>query len=277
MWFLQRAVGYSLTADIREQCFFLLYGAGSNGKSTFIKTISALFADYARTTPVETLLVRHGNNIPNDVARLKGARFVSAVETEGGKRLAESLVKQLTGGDKVAARFLHREFFEFEPTFKLWLAVNHKPKIRGTDHAIWRRIRLIPFTVTIPDSEQDKDLPEKLREELPGILRWAVEGCLWWQRDGLGTPEVVKAATAGYQTEMDVVGNFLAECTESENGATVTTKELYDSYMRWCEQAGEKPITKRDLGTHLSERGFESARNWQGRFWQGLSLRKHDT
>src|SRR5262249_54371075 len=150
----------------------------------------------------------------NDVARLKGARFVSAIEAEDGRRLAEALIKQMTGGDTMTARFLYGEFFEFLPEFKIFLAVNHKPLIRNTDHAIWRRIRLVPFTVTIPEAERDKDLPAKLRRELSGILAWAVQGCLDWQRAGLGMPEAVKAATAEYRAEMDVLDQFLAERCE---------------------------------------------------------------
>ena len=161
--FLQKAVGYSLTGLTLEQVIFMLYGVGSNGKSTLLNIILELLADYGRQTGTETLLVKRGDQIPNGVARLAGSRFVSAVETESGRRLAEGLVKQMTGGDRMTARFLHHEFFEFQPTFKLWLAVNHKPRITGSDHAIWRRIRLIPFTLTVPESERDPDLTEKLK------------------------------------------------------------------------------------------------------------------
>jgi putative DNA primase/helicase len=176
IWFFQKAVGYSLTGSIEEQCYFILYGGGSNGKSTAVNTISALLGVYARHTPTGTLLVKNSDAVRNDVARLQGARFVSAVEAEGGRKLAEALVKQLTGGDKVTARYLNHEHFEFEPAFKVWLAVNHKSIIRGTDHGTWRHIRLIPFKVTIPNGEQDKSLMGKLQAELRGILRWAVEG-----------------------------------------------------------------------------------------------------
>ncbi|HLI51013.1 MAG TPA: phage/plasmid primase, P4 family, partial [Thermomicrobiaceae bacterium] len=189
--FLQRAIGYSLTGSIREQVAFIAWGAGSNGKSTLFDLLLDLLGDYAMQTPTDTLMAKRQDAIPNDVARLRGARFVAAVETEDGRRLSEPLVKQLTGGDRVTARFMRAEWFEFSPTFKLWLATNHKPVIRGTDHAIWRRIRLIPFTVTIAEADQDKELPAKLRAEMPGILRWAIDGCLSWQRDGLGVPEAV--------------------------------------------------------------------------------------
>ena len=209
--FLQKAIGYSLTAITREQCFFILYGNGANGKSTFLNMLSALLGDYGRQTRTETLLVKRGDQIPNDIARLAGSRFVCAVETENGRRLAEGLIKQMTGCDRMTARFLHREFFEFEPTFKLWLAVNHKPKVRGSDHAVWRRIRLIPFTVTIPEAERDSDLSAKLRVELPGILAWSVKGCELWQSNGLKPPKTVAAATEDYRKEADVIAAFLDE------------------------------------------------------------------
>ena len=167
--------------------------------------------DYGRDCPAETLLAKRDSGINNDVARLAGARLVCAIETEDGKRFAESLVKALTGGDTITARFLHREFFEFVPQFKLWLATNHKPTIRGDDHAIWRRIRLIPFSVTIPEAEQDGELGAKLAEERAGILKWAIEGCLAWQRDGLQTPEPVRTATADYRADMDRLGQWIDE------------------------------------------------------------------
>jgi putative DNA primase/helicase len=178
--FVQKAVGYSLTGSTQEQCLFMLYGTGANGKSTFLNAVNRMLGEYASHTPTETLLINRSNGVRNDLARLQGARFVTAVEAEGRRQLAEAQVKQLTGGDKITARYLYQEHFEFYATFKLWLAVNHKLTIQGTDHAIWRRIRLIPFTVTIPEPERDKGLEEKLRAELPGILRWAVEGCLAW-------------------------------------------------------------------------------------------------
>ncbi len=251
--FLQKATGYSLIGSTRDQCFFLLYGTGSNGKSTYIKTISTMLGDYAGATPMESLLIKRGDAIRNDVARLAGLRFVSAVETEGGRRLAESLVKQLTGGDKMTARFLHHEFFEFDPAFKLWLAVNHKPKIVGTDNAIWRRVRLIPFEVTISDAEKDPDLAEKLKAELPGILNWALEGLQRWRREGLKEPDAVKAATRAYRSEMDVIGNFLEDCCDTDAEAEVNKAALYKAYAEWAHEAGERTVSKNDFGTAMLE------------------------
>jgi len=270
--FLQTAVGYALVGDMREQVIFIFYGTGANGKSTFLVTIHSLLGDYARQTPTDTLLTKKGSTIPNDVARLKGSRFVEAAEVESGKQLAESLVKQLTGGDKMSARFLYGEYFEFDPTFKIFLAVNHKPTIRGSDHAIWRRIRLVPFNVTIPPEEQDKTLVERLRSELPGILRWAVEGCRLWQRDGLEIPDSVKAATGEYRKEMDVIGDFITECCEEVPEVKTPFKAIYERYEGWCEQNQEEPIGTKGFGTCLNERGFPSVRTSTERFRKGIRL-----
>jgi putative DNA primase/helicase len=274
--FVQKAVGYSLTGSTEEQCFFILYGAGANGKSTLIQTISALLKDYARQTPTETLLVQRGDGPRNDLARLQGARFVSASEVEGGRKLAEALVKQLTGGDTLTARYLYKEHFEFQPTFKIWLAVNHKPGVQGTDHAIWRRMRLLPFTVTIPAAEQDKRLTEKLQAEQPGILRWAVEGCRAWQQEGLEPPSAVKRATGDYRAEMDVIAAFIQDCCVLGDHHHVNTRELYAEYRGWCEQIGESPVTQKALATVLQERGCTSGRKSQGRLWSGIALKEDE-
>jgi putative DNA primase/helicase len=183
------------------------------------------------------------------------------------------LVKQLTGGDKVTARFLYSEFFEFDARFKVFLSTNHKPVIRGTDNAIWRRIRLIPFEVTIPEEKQDKELPRKLRSELPGILAWAVRGCLRWQKYGLGQPEKVSAATENYRDEMDVFGGFLRDCCVVEKKATVPTGQLYGAYKSWCEGTGEKALTQQKLAIVLADRGLRRWRTGRVRGWSGLALR----
>ena len=273
--FLQRAVGYSLTGATVEQVLFLLYGTGANGKSTFTETLRALLADYATQAEFTTFLARTSDSVRNDIARLVGARFVSASEAEGGRPLAEAVVKQMTGGDIVTARFLFKEFFEFRPDFKVWLAANHKPSVRGTDHGIWRRIRLVPFAVTIPPEQRDKRLPERLRAELPGILAWAVRGCLAWQQEGLGAPPEVLAATDSYREEMDVLAGFLDEHCVVQPGAFVATKELYAAYATWAEGAGEKKLSKKWLAMRLAERGLSSGRGLRGaRGWSGLRLRR---
>ncbi len=274
--FVQKAAGHSLTGDTREQVIFIPYGTGSNGKTSFVRVLLDLLGDYGCQTRTETLLVKRGDAIPNDVARLHRARLVAAVEADAGRRLAEGLVKQLSGGDRVVARFLHREFFEFTPTFKVWLAVNHKPTIRGTDHAIWRRVRLIPFDVTIPEREQDRALVERLKGELPGILTWAVEGCQLWQQEGLGLPLAVRTATAGYRAEMDAVGTFLGECCVSAPDAEVAVGELYEAYTTWCARSGEEAVSKKALSTLLEERGFAPGHSETARLRRGLRLRRPD-
>jgi len=275
--FLQRAIGYSLTGDTREQCLFLLHGSGSNGKSTFLEVLQALLGDYAASTPSASLLAKDRHDgIPNDIARLRGARLVTAVEIGEGKRLNEELVKRLTGQDTLTGRFLFAEFFDFQPEFKLWIACNHLPTIRGTDHAIWRRIRLIPFTVTIPDDEQDKQLPAKLRAELPGILRWAVQGCLDWQREGLGTPQEVSAATKAYRDSMDVLGAFIDECCAVKDYAKIKASALYAAYEQWCKDNAEQPLVQRNFGLQLSERGYERYRNQGAHWWRGIGLPGQD-
>ena len=261
--FVQRAVGYSLTSDIREQVIFIVPGCGSNGKSTLADVLLAMLGDYAQQTPTGSLMVKRGEGISNDLARLKGARLVAAVESDEGRRLSEALVKQLTGGDRIAARFMRAEWFEFKPS---------KPVIRGTDHAIWRRIRLIPFDVTIPDAQQDKRLPEKLREELPGILNWAIEGCLAWQRDGLGISEEVTAATAAYREEMDVIGGWVTDQCVTGDALRTKASDLYAAYRTWCENAGEKPVSQRKVASLLRERGFTPDKDKHARYWPGIGL-----
>jgi putative DNA primase/helicase len=270
--FVQKAIGYALTGSTDEQCLFILHGSGANGKSTFLNTISALIGDYARQTPTETPLVKRGEGISNDVARLHGARFVSAMEVEQGRRLAEAQVKQLTGGDLLAARYLYQEFFEFRPQFKLFMGVNHTPVIQGTDHGIWRRLHVVRFAVTIPEAEQDKALMQKLQAELPGILRWAVEGCLTWQAEGLQRPRAVAEATEEYRAEMDVLVRFLLECCDVGPEAQVAIGLLYARYVSWCALMDEAPVKGRDFTAALRVRGFQQGRSKHERFWQGLAL-----
>ncbi len=206
---------------------------------------------------------------------MQGKRFISAIEAEGERRLAEVLIKQLTGGDTVTARFLFSEFFDYKPQFKIWLACNHKPIIRGTDHAIWRRIKLIPFNVTIPEAEQDKHLTEKLQDELPGILAWAVKGCLEWQQKGLQTPDEVKTATSEYQGEMDVIQAFLDDrCFTKKDSKDVKTipSILYAAYTKWCSENGETPLNSNSFGRRLSEKGFMANQTGGSRWRYGVGL-----
>lgn len=270
--FLQRAIGYSLTGDTGEQCLFILHGYGANGKSTFLQAISSMLGDYAMQTPTETLLVKRKGSIPNDVARLKGARMVTASEAEADQRLAEGLIKQMTGEDTLSARLLHQEWFDFKPTHKIFLATNHKPKINGMDPAIWRRINLIPFDVTIPEHKRDKKLLSKLEKELPGILAWAVKGCLDWIANGLGTPDEVRTATNQYQIDMDVMAQFLNDCCVIDDTEIVAAKNLYAAYLSWCEEVGEESLKQRSFGMKLKEKGFSNFKKRNGHYWKGLNL-----
>ena len=209
--FLQTAAGWALSRDTSEQTMFILYGTGANGKSTFLNTIMHLLGDYAIATFTETFMRKNGDQNTNDVARLRGTRFVTTTEAEQGRRLSEPIIKQITGNDRMTARFLYGEYFNFVPTCKIFLATNHKPVIKGTDHGIWRRIKLIPFTTRILDEKQDKRLDEKLKAEASGILNWLLEGTYRWRKERLRVPAAILHATDEYRGEMDVIGNFLKE------------------------------------------------------------------
>jgi putative DNA primase/helicase len=273
--FLQRAVGYSLTGATGEQCWFLLYGRGANGKSTFLRILRAVAGDYARQIDTATLLAqrRDGGAPSPDLAALRGARIVTAQEPEEGRRLADSLLKQLTGEDAMSARHLHAEMMTFEPTAKVWLAANHKPEVRDTSVAMWRRVRLVPFTVQIPEEERDPDLYLKLTAELPGILAWAVQGCLAWQREGLKAPDAIRSATEEYRLENDALGRFLEEQCELDFVGEIVNKDLLLAYAQWAQEAGERSLSARTLAARMREAGYESrvgkARNL---VWMGVTL-----
>jgi P4 family phage/plasmid primase-like protien len=273
--YVQRAIGYSLTGDTSERAMFVLHGGGGNGKSTLLSVISEIAGDFAVRTPTETLMIKHNDGVPNDVARLRGARFAFASEAEEDKRLAEARIKDLTGGDRLTARFMREEWFDFEPTFKIWLATNHRPVVRGTDQAIWDRLRLIPFNVVIPENERRPKhaMLAELRAEYPGILAWAVCGCLDWQRGGLGTPQAVTEATRQYRDDMDSLGIWIAEeCIESPI-VNEQSAPLYDAFKRWCENGGERAITHRAFGMRLVERGYGKQRATKGVSYSGIRLR----
>ena len=276
--FIKRYAGYTLTGITRERLFAILYGFGKNGKTTLVELLQDVMGDYATNTDTETILAKKYQGVGNDVAALKGARFVSAAEVEKGRRLAESKVKQLTGSDTVTARFLFGEPFNFRPVFKLWLSTNNKPVVQGTDDAIWDRIRLIPFTRRFEGSNADPKLPEKLREELPGILAWMVKGCLEWQEHGLEEPESVKSATDQYRQEMDTLAAFLEDRCVVHRDAVAPATPLYKRYRLWCDDAGEKPETQKMFGMRLRERGYDSKQITSGphknrKGWFGIGLR----
>jgi P4 family phage/plasmid primase-like protien len=271
--YLQRAIGYSLTGSVEEQCLFFLFGRGQNGKSTLLSIILALLADYAMQTIPELLMVRHHEHHPTERADLFGKRFVATIEVEAGKRMAESLVKQLTGADRIRARRMREDFWEFDPSHKIWLASNHLPVIRGRDYAIWRRIRLVPFVVTIDDEKKDPKLLEKLKGELVGILAWSVKGCLEWQRSGLAEPAEITQATQDYKAEMDVVGQFLKDCCLIKPGRSdikTNTTALHNAFLRW---SGDSTMTLKAFGDALQELGYTKKMGGDGRlYWLGIGL-----
>jgi putative DNA primase/helicase len=271
--FVQTVAGWALTGDTSEQTMFILFGSGANGKSTFLNTIMYLLGDYAIATPTETFMKRNGEQITNDIARLRGTRFVTTTEAEQGKRLSEPLIKQITGNDRMTARFLYGEFFNFIPTFKIFMATNHKPVIKGTDYGIWRRIKLIPFTTRIPEEKQDKHLEDKLRTETSGILNWLLEGTLRWRREGLKTPAVILNATDEYRGEMDVIGNFLKECCVQNPGVFIRVRELFKAYHEWCDENNERACSERFFSLRLKEMGYERMRTADARYWNNLALR----
>src|SRR5215217_3532800 len=279
--FVKRYSGYTLTGITRERLLAILYGFGKNGKTTLVELLHEVLGDYARNTDVETLLIKKYQGVGNDVAALKGARFVSAAEVEKGRRLAESKLKQLTGRDTVTARFLFGENFDFKPEFKLWLSTNNKPVIQGTDDAIWDRIRLIPFTQRFDSRRADPKLPDKLRDELAGVFAWMVEGCLKWQEHGLEEPKTVTDATNQYREEMDTLASFLDEVCVVGPSYRVLAEKLYQSYAMWCDKSGERKDSKKAFVARLEERGFgrrrETAGVNKGRYiWLGIGFRSGD-
>lgn len=272
--FVQRAVGYSLTGDVREQVLLICHGVGSNGKSVFLNILRKLLGMLAMQAAPDLLMQDKQRRHPTEQADLFAKRLVVCQETGEGRRFNETLVKQLTGGDGIRARRMQEDFWEFEPTHKLWLSTNHKPEIRGTDHAIWRRIRLIPFTVTFTDdgpARKDPDMERKLEAELPGILAWAVAGCLDWQRQGLQPPTAVVEATHNYQAEMDVLAAWMQDCCVVKKHCETKASDLYANYCAWCEQSGEFAGKQRKFGMQLKERGFESFTS-NGSWWRGIGL-----
>ncbi len=275
--YLQRAIGYSLTGDTREQVLHLCHGTGANGKSTILDVLAALTGDYGSSADFSTFLERRNDSGPrDDVARLAGARLVRSSEVGENKRLNEGLIKSLTGGDIICARFLYSENFEFKPQFKLWLAANHKPVIRGTDYAIWRRIQLIPFEVTIAPEQRDEGLPAKLRAELPGILAWAVEGCQMWLAEGLRPPARVEAATDAYKAESDSMATFIEEVCEVNPTFESSSGDLYKAFKQWADTNGEYVMSNQMFGRRLSERGYEQRKTGGLIRRRGIRLRSAD-
>ncbi len=276
---LQRAVGSSLTGVCSDQVMFVLHGAGRNGKSTFLEVILELVGRDLGIRAERALLLRRGRTSgggpTGGQADLYRRRLVVTSETGAGDRLDESLVKDLTGGDRIRARQPHGRNFEFAPTHHIWMATNHLPRITGTDTGIWRRIQLIPFAASIPNERIDPHLGIKLLAELPGILNWAVQGCLDWQASGLGSAEVITAATAHYRDDQDLLGVFLDERCTLDAASTVAAADLYADYRTWAETGGLHPLSKIAFGRLLAQRaGIAATQSGPSRTrsWEGLRL-----
>ncbi|WP_394867732.1 phage/plasmid primase, P4 family [Staphylococcus haemolyticus] len=269
--YIQKALGYSLTGSTREQVMFILFGKGRNGKSIFVETIAEILGDYSNNMQAKSLMVKKNDNVNTDIARLSKARFVTSSEPNEGFRFDEGLIKQITGGDKVTARFLYAEEFEYTPKFKIWVSTNHKPIIRGTDDGIWRRLVLIPFDVQIPEEKVDKDLKYKLLREAPAILNWMAEGAYMWMREGLELPEKLKDAGQTYRTEMDVVEQFIQEKCKRAEDVKETGKALYEEYKKWADENNEYKMDKNKFGKKLKEK-FRSKRMTNGVNYLGVEL-----
>jgi putative DNA primase/helicase len=250
-----------------------LHGSGANGKTTFLNAIQAVLGDYAMQTAFSTFAVSRNEGTRNDIARMKGARFVASTEANDGSRFDEAVVKQLTGGDRIAARFLYQEYFEFTPVFKLFIGANYKPTVFGQDNAMWRRIKLIPFEVAIPPEEQDKNLPEKLLAEKSGILNWSLAGCTEWQKNGLQHPDQVSEATAEYKSEMDILREFSEDCCIIGDGFKVERKLLYSEYRQWCDDNSEKPLGRNRFNRKIEAKGIKLVSAAGLRCWKGIGLK----
>lgn len=262
--FVQRSFGYAMTGLIGEQVMWFFHGLGANGKSVLVDLIARIMGPYSMSLPFTSLQQddkKRGSEASPDLARLPGSRLVRASEPEKGARFSEATIKMATGGEELTVRHLNHGFFDFVPQFKLFVSGNHKPIIRGQDLGIWRRINLVPFTVTIPDERKDKKLPQKLWLERSGILNWLIEGFLHWQEDGLSPPEAVTAATALYREESDALGPFMATWTEPGETARVQAKRLYDAYCLWCVENAAEPVSNTLFGRMLSERGIDKDRS----------------
>ena len=279
--FLQRAVGYTLTGGTHEQCVFLLYGSGANGKSVFLDVLNAMMGEYGTVTQSKSFTTNHGE-INNDIAALAGKRMVCASENSSDTKLDESLIKQLTGGEDICARFLHQEFFTYKPKFKIWWGFNHPPAITDMTNSIWRRIKIIPFEEVLPESEWDKKLAQKLIEtELPGIFNWAIEGLKEYYNGGLNPPTIVSKATSDYKEEQDILHDFIFDYCEIPKddegfGKPKTTKasDLYAAYKTWNSYNGdEKPMSSTKFGRLLRDKGFGKERERDGIYYLGIRIK----
>lgn len=270
--YLRRMAGYCLTGVTTEHALFFLYGTGANGKSVFANTLTEIMGDYATVAAMDMFMATHGDRHPTDMAGLRGARIVTSIETEQGSRWAESKLKALTGGDKITARFMRQDFFEFIPQFKLLIVGNHKPSIRNVDEAMRRRLHMIPFTVTIPPAKRDRRLPDRLLAERDGILAWALRGCLEWQETGLRPPEAVMAATEDYFEAEDALGRWIEERCETGPSHWTGSSALFASWKSWAEANGEYAGSMKRFSENLGARGFEKRNTRNARGFQGIKV-----
>ncbi len=277
--YIQRSIGYSISGSNAEQCAYFLYGMGNNGKSTFLDTIADILGNYAMNVQPDTLMLQSrlgssGGGANSDIARLKSARFITCEEPTEGMRLNEGLLKQLTGGSKVTARHLYGDEFEFTPEFKIWVATNHKPTIRGTDFGIWRRIKLVPFEVNIPADKVDKNLKYKLREEFPQILAWAVDGCIKWQFEGLKEPARVLNATKEYKQEMDLVASFVEQCVmvDYTTAEHIMASDIFNVYRAWARQNNEYEMSSKKFFMEVQKKLPEKGRSGKGIFYSKIKF-----
>jgi putative DNA primase/helicase len=273
--YIQRALGYSMTGDTREQVFFCCYGTGANGKSTLLEVLRHVLGDYAYNLPFSGLELKARPGIPNDIAALAGRRFVTAIETNESAELNEARIKALTGGDPITARLLYREYFTFVPVGKFWLAFNHRPRVADASYGFWRRVRLVPFDQRFAGAKIDPELVRKLKAEAPGIVAWLVRGCLAWQEYGLGMPAKVKIATDEYRQESDTLGEFLADRCVVEKFAHVLAGTLYKEFCDWSRGSGERfpSLDRRAFSARMVTKGFTKARIGHTRAWTWLGLR----
>lgn len=273
--FIKRAIGYTLTGDIREHVLFFCYGQGRNGKSTFLEVIRELTSAYSVQADFATFQSTRNDGPRHDLARMRGARLVTAIEAQADRSFDSTVLKQMTGGDTVTARNLYESSFEFKPQFKLWLAANHLPLVREQTEAFWSRILMIPFTVIIPAHKRKKNLGRQLVKELPGILNWALEGCDEWRRHGLMAPDTVRKAITDYKEEYDILGEFFRERCKLHHDEWTTRSALYQSFVDWwMETRGRNPLSHTAFNRLLSERTDIRPKKREGvRGWRGIGIR----
>jgi putative DNA primase/helicase len=274
--FIKRMLGYALTGSTIAHALFFMFGTGANGKSVVIDTAAGILGDYHQTAPIETFTASTTERHPTELAALRGARLVTAVETEEGRRWAESRIKTLTGGDRISARFMRQDFFEFQPQFKLLIAGNHKPGLRSVDEAIRRRFNLIPFSVTIPPEDRIENFGQRLKAEWPGILQWMINGCLEWQREGLNAPAAVTAATAAYLNAQDAISAWIEEKCDCRANAWEGRARLYESWSAWAASAGEHGGSRSRFFDAMEARGFHMTKRQGDRGFAGIGLKQID-